>query len=99
MACKLNLRNIEFKGTQPSEPYYAESSVLCMTSTYEGFPMVLIEAQQYGCVPMAFDSFEAVHDIIEDGENGDTKLHLTLKSMPINYTIYAKIKQGVSKWQ
>ncbi|MFI3315867.1 MAG: glycosyltransferase [Rikenellaceae bacterium] len=70
MACKLNLRNIEFKGTQPSEPYYAESSVLCMTSTYEGFGMVLVEAQQYGCVPMAFDSFEAVHDIIEDGVNG-----------------------------
>lgn len=25
---------------------------------------------QYGCVPMAFDSYASVHDIIADGDNG-----------------------------
>lgn len=41
-----------------------------MASNSEGFGMVLVEAQQYGCVPVALDSFSAVHDIIENGRNG-----------------------------
>lgn len=32
--------------------------------------MVLCESAAFGCVPVAFDSFAAVHDIISDGENG-----------------------------
>jgi glycosyltransferase involved in cell wall biosynthesis len=32
--------------------------------------MVLVEAMQYGCVPFAFDTFTALHDIIDDGVNG-----------------------------
>lgn len=32
--------------------------------------MVLVEAQQYGCVPMAYRSYAALDDIIVDGENG-----------------------------
>lgn len=32
--------------------------------------MVLVEALGKGCVPVAYDSFEAVHDIIKDGING-----------------------------
>lgn len=41
-----------------------------MTSAYEGLPMVLLEAQQNRVVPIAFDSFASVHDVIERGENG-----------------------------
>ena len=32
--------------------------------------MVLVEAMSRGCVPMAFDSYASVHDIINDGVNG-----------------------------
>ena len=32
--------------------------------------MVLVEAQQYGCVPIAYRSYAALDDIITDGENG-----------------------------
>ena len=33
--------------------------------------MTLIEAQSFGCVPLVFDNFAAVHDIIaEDSLNG-----------------------------
>lgn len=41
-----------------------------MTSTFEGFGLVLVEAMQHGCVPIAFDSYPAVRDIISHGENG-----------------------------
>ncbi len=42
-----------------------------MTSIFEGFPMCLTEAMQFGCVPIAFDSFSAVYDIIKPGETGE----------------------------
>ena len=41
-----------------------------MTSSFEGWPMVLMEAMQMGVVPIAFNSFESVYDIIDDHLNG-----------------------------
>lgn len=60
------LDRISFTGFRNPEPFYRRASVLCMTSNFEGFPMVLGEAQSKGCVPIAFDSFSAVRDIITD---------------------------------
>lgn len=67
---KFHIYNVEFPGFVNMEEYYAKASILCNTSVTEGWGLVLVEAMQYGCVPMAFDSFASVHDIIEDGENG-----------------------------
>jgi glycosyltransferase involved in cell wall biosynthesis len=67
---KLGLENIYFEGFKDPQSYYKESSLFCMTSTYEGFPMVLVEAMQYGVVPFAFNSFLSVTDIIDDQVNG-----------------------------
>ncbi len=69
-AGKLGLENVVFTGTVPPEPYYREAKILCLTSSYEGFGMVLVEAQQNGCVPIAYDSYEALGDIIDNGNNG-----------------------------
>lgn len=60
------LDRISFLGFQNPEPYYRDASILCMTSNYEGFGMVLIEAMAKGCLPIAFDSFSSIHDIIKD---------------------------------
>jgi len=70
LAENLGLRRVFFEGFQNPEKYYREASIFCMTSAYEGFPMVLVESAAFGCVPVAFDSFAAVRDIISDGENG-----------------------------
>lgn len=67
---RLGLRNVHFLGYQSPEPYYDEASIFCLTSAYEGFGLVLVESMSYGCAPMAFNSFETVSDIIEDGVNG-----------------------------
>jgi len=69
-AKKLQLKSVIFEGRQKPEPYYRKASIFMMTSAYEGFPMTLGEAHQFGVVPIAFDSFPAIHDIIESGENG-----------------------------
>ena len=49
--------------------FYDKAKIFLMTSMFEGLPMTLIEAQNSGCVPIVFDNFAAVHDII-DGSNG-----------------------------
>ena len=66
-----DISNIEFKGYQDPREYYEKASIFCMTSIFEGFPMCLTEAIQFGCVPVAFDSFSAVYDIIKPGETGE----------------------------
>lgn len=41
-----------------------------LTSDLEGFGLVLVEAMAYGVVPIAYGSYLAVRDIIDDGANG-----------------------------
>ena len=53
------------------DSYYLESAILCMSSSSEGFGMVLLEAQKNYCVPIAYDSFGAVEDIISSGKTGE----------------------------
>ena len=60
---------VVFHGFQNPAPFYAKAKILVMTSDFEGFPLVLVEAMSAGCVPVVLDSFAAVHDII-DGANG-----------------------------
>jgi len=70
MAVDLKLKNVFFKGFQVSEPFYRTASILCLTSTYEGAPMVIPEAQSYGTVPIVFGSVESMYSLIDDGMNG-----------------------------
>ena len=71
MASKMHLPRISFTGSSRTpQDYYKKAKIFMMTSIWEGFGMTLIEAQYYGCVPLAYDSYAAVHDIIQDGENG-----------------------------
>ncbi|MCF0201910.1 MAG: glycosyltransferase [Bacteroidaceae bacterium] len=49
--------------------YYRTASIFCMCSSHEGFPLVLPEAMGYGVVPIAFNSFAALSDIITPQED------------------------------
>lgn len=64
------LKRIIFEGRQDPKKYYERASIFMLTSRFEGWPMVLMEAMPMGCVPIVFDSFESLHDIIKDKENG-----------------------------
>ena len=70
LSADLDLKRASFEGFRDPRPYYNESSIFVMTSAFEGFGMTLVEAQQYGVVPMAMDSYLSLHDIVENGING-----------------------------
>lgn len=70
LAGTLGLQRVRFEGFCDPKPFYRDAAIFCMTSEFEGFGMVLVEAAAFGCVPVAFDSFAAVSDIIAHGENG-----------------------------
>lgn len=66
----LGLINYSFEGFCSPQSYYEHASIFCMTSTFEGFGMVLTEAMQCGVVPMAFNSYASASDIIQHKKNG-----------------------------
>lgn len=66
----MKLERILFKGFADPAEYYSTASIVCLTSTSEGFAKVLVEAQSYACTPIAFDSFTAINDIISNEKNG-----------------------------
>lgn len=66
----LNLKRVHFEGFQNPLKYYKRASMLMLTSDFEGFPLVLAEAMSFGVVPVVYNSFAAVNDIIDDGKTG-----------------------------
>lgn len=70
LATELGLKRVSFEGFKDPKPYYLDSSIFMMTSAMEGFGMTLVEAQQYGVVPLAMDTYSSLHEIIENGKNG-----------------------------
>ena len=66
----LNLTRAIFHGRRDPLQFYREAAMLLMASSYEGFPLTLTEAQQNGCVPIVFNSFDSANDIITDGVDG-----------------------------
>lgn len=65
------LSNVVFAGhTNQVEKYYQKASCLVLSSEYEGFPMVILEAFSYGLPVIAFDCKTGPSDMILNGENG-----------------------------
>lgn len=60
-----DLQRVEVCGfTNDMSRIYDEAAVLCSTSTYEGWPMVVAEAQSHGVVPISFDCCKGVHSML-----------------------------------
>lgn len=81
---KLLLKNVKWIGwtANPGE-YYKSSKIFCLTSRYEGWGLTLTEALSFGCVPIAFNSYRSLPDIVTDNFNG-------LVIPPFDITLYAQ---------
>ena len=65
------LKRIQLEGFKKEvAPYYQKASIFLMTSIFEGFPLTLPEAMGNGTVPIAFNSFAAIPDIITPDIDG-----------------------------
>lgn len=69
---RLQLSRIHFKGrAENTQPYYEEAAIFCLTSQIEGLGIVLMEAQQSGVIPVAFDCSAGVRELLSpSGTNG-----------------------------
>lgn len=66
----LGLQRVTFEGFKNPVDYYKRASILMLTSDFEGFPLVLAECMSFGVVPVVYNSYAAVGDIISDGKDG-----------------------------
>lgn len=62
--------DVTLEGRQNPINYYKEASLFLMTSRSESWGLTLTEAQQFGVVPIAFDTYASLHEIIKSEENG-----------------------------
>lgn len=70
-AASLGLERIIFAGhTDFVGDYYRKAACFVLSSDYEGFPMVILEAQSYGLPVISFDCKTGPRDMIMDGVNG-----------------------------
>lgn len=69
-ARELDLQRVSFEGFKDPRTYYKRASVYVMTSSHEGWALTIMEAKQYGCVPVAYNSFASITDQVSNGENG-----------------------------
>lgn len=60
---------------------YLESSIYIMSSRFEGFPMVLLEAMSCGLPCVSFDCPNGAKDLIKDGGNGYLVEYLNVKML------------------
>ncbi len=61
------LPRILFRGFCDPAPYLQRAKLLLLTSEFEGFGMVIVEAMSARCVPVVYGSFPSVYDIIRNG--------------------------------
>lgn len=71
MAERLELENVTFEGRVADvTEYYRKASIFMLTSSFEGWALTITEAQQFGVVPVALDSYVSLPTLIDNHKTG-----------------------------
>lgn len=65
----------ELQGGQDMYRFHRSNDILLMTSAWEGFPLVIMEAMAFGAIPLV-SSIDAIPEHIRHGENGFLLQHV-----------------------
>lgn len=65
-----DLQRVTVHGRQKADEFFRKSPIYFMTSSFEGFPNTVIEAQSFASIPVVFNSYPMLDWIIEDKVNG-----------------------------
>ena len=65
-----NIKNIRLLGRRTPIEEYRKAKIFLMTSKSEGYPLTISEAKQMGVVPISYNSYSSVYEIIQDGFDG-----------------------------
>ena len=69
--CNNLIDHVDLVGnTNNIDKYYESADIFCLSSRFEGFPMVLLEAQAFGLPVVAFNCDTGPAEIIENNVNG-----------------------------
>lgn len=61
------IQRVSFTGQiNHPEEYYKSAKIILLTSSFEGFPMCLIEALRFGVIPLTFDISAGVRSIVSN---------------------------------
>lgn len=68
---KHKISNIEYVGRRDDVfDFYKKAKISVVTSWSESWSMVVIESMAHSCLPLVYDTYESIHDIINNGING-----------------------------
>ncbi|TVL99731.1 MAG: hypothetical protein CV087_16915 [Candidatus Brocadia sp. WS118] len=67
---KNSLHRIHVHGRQDPVPYLKHAQIFTLTSDFEGYGMVLMEAQAFGAIPISFRCFSAIDEVILHNKTG-----------------------------
>lgn len=65
-----NLKRITIHGWQDPIKFWDQADIFTLTSDFEGYGMVIVEAQARGVIPVSFKCYSAINEVIDDGTSG-----------------------------
>lgn len=88
LAASLHLERTTFIGKLDNPINIIDNAaILCLVSNAEGLPAVFMEAMSAGTIPVGFNSFSAIYEMIDNWENG-----VIIRSFNLNEYADALIK-------
>ena len=87
---KENIERVHFFGRKPPYPFYVKAPILIMTSAFEGFPNVIVEAQSRGAVPVVMNSYPIAEWLLENSQSGRLVKPFNLDKMAVEIKSLAK---------
>lgn len=76
----------ELKGGEEMYNFHKQNDILLMTSAWEGFPLVIMEAMSFGAIPLV-TNIDAIPEHITNAENGFLLNHVNNENLLVNEII------------